>query len=34
MDFGKGSALTYIVMLLSGILGFFYIKNLAKEVEY
>ena len=34
MDFGKGSALTYIVMLLSGILGFFYIKNLSKEVEY
>lgn len=34
MDFGKGSALTYIVMALAGILGFVYIRNLAIEVEY
>ncbi len=34
MDFGKGSALTYIVMFLAGILGFFYIRNLNREVKY
>lgn len=34
LDFGKGSALTYIIMLISAILGFFYLRSLGKEVEY
>ncbi len=34
LDFGKGSALTYIIMLISAVLGFFYLKNLTREVEY
>lgn len=34
LDFGKGSALTYIIMVLSAVIGFFYLRNLNKEVEY
>lgn len=34
LDFGKGSALTYIIMLLSAGLGFFYLRSLNKEVAY
>lgn len=34
LDFGKGSALTYIIMFLSAILGIFYLKSLNREVEY
>ena len=34
LEFGKGSAYTYIVMLLAGVLGFVYIKSLNREVEY
>ena len=34
LDFGKGSALTYIIMILSAVIGFFYLRNLNKEVEY
>lgn len=34
LDFGKGSALTYIIMIFSAVLGFFYLKNLNREVEY
>ena len=34
LDFGKGSAVTYLVMLLAAILGIFYLKSLNKEVEY
>ena len=34
LDFGKGSALTYIIMLISAILGFFYLRNLTSEVDY
>lgn len=34
LDFGKGSAMTYIVMLFALILGIFYLRNLNKEVEY
>ena len=34
LDFGKGSAITYLVMLLAGILGIFYLKNLNREVMY
>lgn len=34
MNFGKGSAMTYIVMFFAMILGVFYLKNLNKEVEY
>lgn len=34
LDFGKGSAVTYIVLTLSGILGIAYIRTLGKEVEY
>lgn len=31
MDFGKGSAITYLIMLFAGMLGFFYLKSLNKE---
>lgn len=31
LDFGYGSAITYIVMILSGLVGYLYIKNIAKE---
>lgn len=34
LNFGKGSAMTYIVMIFAMILGVFYLKNLNKEVEY
>lgn len=34
LDFGAGSAMTYIVMFFSLILGVFYLRNLNKEVEY
>lgn len=34
LDFGMGSALTYVIMLFSGILGIIYIKNIYKEVAY
>lgn len=34
LDFGKGSALTYIIMLMAAVLGFFYLKSLNKEVQY
>ena len=34
LDFGKGSAITYLVMLFAGILGVFYLRNLNREVEY
>lgn len=34
LDFGKGSAVTYLVMFLAAIFGIFYLKSLNKEVEY
>ena len=34
LEFGKGSAYTYIIMLFAGILGFAYIKSLNREVEF
>ena len=34
LDFGKGSAVTYLVMFVAAILGLFYLKSLNKEVEY
>lgn len=34
LEFGKGSAYTYIIMLFAGILGFVYIKSLNREVEF
>ena len=34
LDFGKGSAITYLVMLLAGILGIFYLRSLNREVMY
>ena len=34
LDFGKGSALTYLIMLLAAVLGFFYLRSLNKEVQY
>lgn len=34
LDFGKGSAVTYIVLALSGILGVAYIRTLGRKVEY
>lgn len=33
LDFGKGSAVTYLVMFVAAILGVFYLKSLNKEVE-
>ncbi len=34
LDFGRGSAVTYIVMFLAALLGIFYLRSLNKEVEY
>lgn len=34
LNFGKGSAMTYIVMFFAMILGIFYLRSLNKEVEY
>ena len=34
LDFGKGSAVTYLVMFVAAILEVFYLKSLNKEVEY
>lgn len=34
LDFGKGSAVTYLVMFMAAILGVFYLRSLNKEVEY
>lgn len=34
LNFGKGSAMTYIVMFFALILGVFYLRSLNKEVEY
>lgn len=34
LDFGKGSAVTYLIMLLAGIWGIFYLRTLNKEVAY
>lgn len=34
LDFGEGSAVTYLVMFVAAILGVFYLKSLNKEVEY
>lgn len=34
LDFGKGGAVTYLVMFVAAILGVFYLKSLNKEVEY
>ena len=32
MNFGLGSAITYIIMISSGVLGYFYIKSMSKDV--
>ncbi len=34
LDFGKGSAITYLVLLLAAIFGIFYLKTLNREVQY
>lgn len=34
LDFGTGSALVYVVMLLTGMVGLFYVRRIYKEVEY
>lgn len=34
LDYGIGSALTYIIMIFAGILGLLYIKNVYREVNY
>lgn len=34
LDFGKGSAVTYLVMFMAAVLGVFYLRSLNKEVEY
>ena len=34
LNFGKGSAMTYIVMFCALVLGIFYLRSLNKEVEY
>lgn len=31
LDFGLGSAITYIIMILSGVIGFFYIKTMTND---
>lgn len=31
LDFGYGSAISYLIMILSGIFGYFYVKNMAYE---
>lgn len=32
LNFGLGSAITYIIMLISGIAGYFYIKNIYNPI--
>ena len=34
LNFGKGSAMTYIVLFFALLLGIFYLRNLNKEVDY
>ena len=34
LDYGMGSALTYIIMVLAGVLGLIYIKNVYRGVDY
>ncbi|ADG71184.1 carbohydrate ABC transporter permease [Brachyspira murdochii] len=34
LDFGRGSALTYLVMIVSGTLGILYIKSMSKKIDY
>lgn len=34
LDYGLGSAITYVIMLLAGILGLVYVRNLYREVDY
>lgn len=34
LDFGVGSALSYVIMLVSGVLGLLYIRNVNREVHY
>ena len=34
LDFGHGSALTYLTMLISGTMGILYIKSMSKKIEY
>lgn len=34
LDFGRGSALTYLIMLLSGTLGILYIRSMSKKIYY
>lgn len=33
LDFGMGSATSYIIMLLSGIVGYFYVKNMTRDIK-
>ena len=34
LDFGKGSAITYLILFLAGVFGIFYLKTLNREVSY
>lgn len=34
LDFGRGSSLTYLVMITAGILGMLYIRAMSKKIEY
>ena len=34
LNFGYGSALTYLIMIISGIFGILYIKAMSKRIEY
>lgn len=34
LDFGKGSAMSYIIMLIAGIFGLLYINNMSKRTDY
>ncbi len=34
LDFGRGSSLTYLVMITAGVLGMLYIRAMSKKIEY
>lgn len=34
LDYGMGSAMTYIIMIFAGVLGLIYIRNVYREVDY
>lgn len=34
LDFGRGSALTYLIMIVAGILGMLYIRAMSRKIDY